>query len=150
MDIRNKYHELEYCRKIIKPREAWCNRRIQRMLKGKILPPPYGADTECVKIKNYFGKSFDERWFSLYRYAIPSANLTNYIPDDYFYIYIDPVFNKPRATEIIDNKNLYDLFFYDVKRPKTILRISDGQILDSQYQSIDIDRAIFYAKIVVR
>jgi len=103
-------------------------------------------DVTKQSLKKQLGKSFDDRWLSLYRYAIPNVDLTNYIPDDYFYCHVDPVFSKPRTAKIIDDKNLYDLLFYDAKRPKTVVRLNKGIILDRKYNMIDIDKALAICK----
>ena len=50
--------------------------------------------------------------------------LSYYIPDTFYYAYVDEYSTNPQHSAPCDAKNLYDLYFYDVNRPKTISRKS--------------------------
>ncbi|MBR0492674.1 MAG: hypothetical protein IJJ83_02820 [Muribaculaceae bacterium] len=72
--------------------------------------------------------------------------LSYYIPDTFYYAYIDEYFTNPQHSGPCDAKNLYDLYFYDVYRPKTIFRKVDDFLLDSDYDSISLKDAIAKCK----
>lgn len=68
--------------------------------------------------------------------------LSYYIPDTFYYAFVDEYFTNPQHSAPCDAKNLYDLYFYDVNRPKTIFRKVDDFLLDSDYNSISLNEAI--------
>jgi len=68
--------------------------------------------------------------------------LSYYIPDTFYYAYVDEYFTNPQHSGPCDAKNLYDLYFFDVNRPKTIFRKVDDFLLDSDYNSISLKEAI--------
>lgn len=72
-------------------------------------------------------------WFDFYNTVGKGANTHLYFPDDWFYDYVDAKLNKWKLCRIIDDKSLYDLYFHDVNRPKTIASCHEGQWLDGQY-----------------
>lgn len=76
------------------------------------------------------------------KYCDDPAVLHKYIPDDFYYCYADTLFTNYHTSVRVDNKNLYDLYFRDVNRPRCVVRNIDGVLLDSDYARIDIDRAI--------
>lgn len=82
-------------------------------------------------------------WFAFYN-AICSdkAQLKRHIPDHIFYSEIDLHFTSPRQCETLDDKNLYDLYFHDVRMPRTIVRWIDGQAFDKHYQPITMEQAL--------
>ncbi len=72
--------------------------------------------------------------------------LSYYIPDTFYYAYVDEYYTNPQHSAPCDAKNLYDLYFYDVYRPKTIFRKVDDFLLDSDYNSISLNEAIDKSK----
>ncbi len=75
-------------------------------------------------------------WLNFY-YTIGNKDIAYlYIPDDWFYRYFDGKLNNWRIASAIDDKNLYDLLFPDIQRPKTIARCVDGMYMDSEYRII--------------
>ena len=82
-------------------------------------------------------------WFEFYNYHCEDkTKLKYYIPDSIYFTEIDTFFTNPRRCEQLDDKNLYDLFFYDVKLPKTIVRKIDGFYLDKDFMTITLDQAV--------
>lgn len=72
--------------------------------------------------------------------------LSYYIPDTFYYAYVDEFFSNPQHSGPCDAKNLYDLYFHDINRPKTIFRKVDVFLLDSDYNSISLKEAIAKCK----
>ncbi|MBQ2176375.1 MAG: hypothetical protein II453_15375, partial [Alphaproteobacteria bacterium] len=62
-----------------------------------------------------------------------------FIPDNFYYMYIDDYFADRRDCNIIDDKNFYDMFFYDVKQPRTIARREDGELLTFDYRPLNFE-----------
>jgi hypothetical protein len=82
-------------------------------------------------------------WFAFYNaICTDKTQLKRYIPDHIFYGEIDLYFTSPRRCEALDDKNLYDLYFQDVRTPRTIIRVIDGQPLDDHYQPITMEQAL--------
>lgn len=91
--------------------------------------------------------SSEMRWFEFYHSTCENlSQLKHYIPESVYYTQIDTFFTLPRRAEEIDDKNLYDLFFPDLKRPATIVRKSNGVLLDADYRIIDTQQAIQLCK----
>lgn len=90
-----------------------------------------------LKIKEFWGKS--NAWFEFYNTVGDSSKTHLYFPDDWFYDYVDAKVNKWRQSPIIDDKSLYDFYFYDIARPKTLATCQDGQWLDSNYCIVSVD-----------
>lgn len=83
-------------------------------------------NTQYLSLYNEFNSEFDPR----------------YVPDDLYYGTIDVSFNNALHCAAIDDKNLYDLYFSDVTRPRTIVRKINGSYQDEGYNLIDEEEAI--------
>lgn len=92
-------------------------------------------------------KLIDYRYYSVYKTVVKEdENLLDYIPDSFYQTFIDEYYSNPQESRSCDDKNLYDLFFYDINRPKTIFRKTKGQYLDENYELISLDDALKRAK----
>lgn len=88
-------------------------------------------------------KSFDIRWFDIYnRTNVFDFNLKYYIPDGYYYRMVDAFFSDPGKAPVLDDKNLYDLYFGDAPQPKTICRKIGEVYLDAGYRLISEESAL--------
>lgn len=88
-------------------------------------------------------KSFDIRWFDIYnRTNVFGNTLKYYIPDSFYYCVVDTFFSDRQAASVFDDKNMYDLYFRDVKQPSTICRKNGDVYLDSQYNIITEEKAL--------
>lgn len=83
-------------------------------------------------------KKIDDRYLSLYNTYSKEFD-PRYVPDDLYYGTIDAYFNNALECAAIDDKNLYDLLFNDVKQPNTIARKINGLFLDREYEIISVD-----------
>ena len=70
------------------------------------------------------------------------SKLKYYIPDSFFYAFIDEYLTNPQRSTALDDKNLYDLYFLDVKRPKTIVRKMDDIFMNDSYEPITVEQFI--------
>ena len=86
---------------------------------------------------------FDYRWFSFYKYVQKTAQteykLCYYVPDDFWEVYVDAIFTTPQKAKVLDDKNMYDMYFHDVNMPKTIFRKIGDIFLDKDYGIIDFE-----------
>ncbi|WP_270488390.1 sugar-transfer associated ATP-grasp domain-containing protein [Butyricimonas synergistica] len=89
-----------------------------------------------------FRGKYDPRWFDLYNSINQGRyDLKYYIPDDFYYCYIDAFFAERKKCLIYDNKNMYDLYFHDVKQPRTIVKNIDGVFVNNKYEIVDLREA---------
>lgn len=77
------------------------------------------------------------KWFAFYNASCQDkSKLKYYIPDGVYFTDFDFPFTSPRRSDDLDDKNLYDLYFHDVKMPKTVIRLINGEYLDKDYHII--------------
>ena len=82
-------------------------------------------------------------WFEFYKASCEDLSvLKYYIPDSIYYPEIDMFFNHPRRCEALDDKNLYDLYFYYVEIPFTSIRIVHGDFFDRDYNLLTFEQAL--------
>ena len=85
----------------------------------------------------------DYRYYSVFKSALlENERLCKYIPDSFFYLFVDDYFTNPQHSNPCDDKNLYDLYFQDVNRPKTVFRKIGNIFQDDKYNEISMDEAI--------
>lgn len=115
---------------------------------NKLAAIPLKGLTKSQKkhIKDYWGDiKIDSKWIEFYNFAHYGATDTidvRFIPDDLWYCIIEPFFNNSSAAKYLDDKNNYDLLFYDIARPVTIARVMNGILLDSFYNTIDFNELV--------
>lgn len=88
------------------------------------------------------GINVDLDWFKVYQAYHNNEFDCRYIPDDVYYAYVMMYYNRPLKAKYIDDKNLYDLLFHDVRRPKTIIRKMSKGYLNELYQTISEQQAL--------
>ena len=84
-------------------------------------------------------------WFEFYNgieREIANSHDARYIPLDIQYCYIDDWFNDTNAASVLDDKNMYDLYFHDINRPNTVGRIIDGNYFDKNYCRISLNELL--------
>lgn len=95
-------------------------------------------------IKGFYArKSFDLKWFDIYN----SLNMNNhtleyYIPDDFYHCFVDAFYSHPKRAKVLDDKNMYDMYFSDIKQPRTIARKIKGLYMNATYKLISQDELI--------
>ena len=86
---------------------------------------------------------FDFFWYEVYNGICDEPEkLKYYIPNDFYYCYVDYYFSNDHFGRKFDDKTLYELYYPEIKHPETIIRKSGVDMLDSHYQIIDMDTAI--------
>ena len=111
-----------------------------KLRKTKHLP----IDETAVK-KVWHGIKVNKYWLRFYNSIERGEKRpfdARYLPLDIQYCFIDDWFNNTQEALIMDDKNWYDLFFFDVNRPKTIARITRHLFFDSDYNNISLDEVV--------
>lgn len=123
---------------------------IQRMLNGNYYLVSKVRKSNCQSLTNeqkedikkfwegigyIHPELFDEGFFEVYNATeTDKSKLKYYIPDSFFYAFVDFYFANPVRSSAVDDKNLYDLMFSDIKRPETIARKIDGHFMSADYK----------------
>lgn len=102
------------------------------------------VDNKAIK-KQWRGIHVNKVWFGYYNGIEREAKRpfdARYIPLDIEYSYIDDWFNNTNAALVIDDKNMYDLYFHDVNMPTTVGRVINSHFFDGDYQAITLQTLI--------
>jgi hypothetical protein len=95
-------------------------------------------------ISSYWkGIKANSRFIALYNKtndAVPFD--VRFVSDDLFYCYIDPYYNNAKAAKWMDDKNLYDLFFKEVRQPLVIARKINGYLLNKNYETTNVEAVV--------
>ena len=90
---------------------------------------------------------FCHDWYEIYNITEPNPDRVKYyIPNDFYYGYVDGFFSNSRLCKVLDNKEYYELLFPEVTHPKTLIRRSGSILTDGHYQMIDTGKAIDLCK----
>ena len=83
-------------------------------------------------------------WFQYYKWLNKGDTGfdVRYIPSDVEYCCFDDYFSKTLDAYVLDDKNMYDLYFPDVRMPRTIVRVMGGGLLDVNYNPISLEKAV--------
>lgn len=137
--------KLDYQLSVINRRKEIARHIMADFLVGGQLVPL--SETQKRAVERVWGdrkQFFDWRWFELYNWSCPEigTDIWKFIPVDYWLTYIDPIFAHPINGLVFDDKNMYDLYFPDVKQPKTVVRYIDGCFMDLGYHIIGEEDAL--------
>lgn len=93
--------------------------------------------------KKYRNIDKEMEWFAFYNASCQDKErLKYYIPDGVYFTDIDAEWTSPRRSDDLDDKNLYDLYFHDLKMPRTVIRVINGFLLDKDYHTISTEQAL--------
>jgi len=123
------------------------NEKLKKNLKE--IPEGYKLTKEQLDLcKTVWGKlKVYDKWIAYYNFFHDTFD-PRMLPDNVFLNYIDRYFNDWNIAQAIDDKNLYDKLFCDIKQPETIFRKQNGVLYDKYYNKITIDDA--YEKSIER
>ena len=138
----NKWREkIKAYRKHRKDCRYWEN-KINEMLTGKeIMPAEY--EREVKSFYKQYGLDVSTKWHKRYLDILKIQDV-RFIPEDVFYVDIEPTLNGLIYRDGVDDKNMYDLLFkaQGVELPETVIRNINGYWLDAEYNLIGLDEAI--------
>ncbi len=87
------------------------------------------------------------KYYDVYnKVCTDKSKLKFYIPDSFFYAFIDVFYTNPQRSTGFDDKGLYDLYFADVNKPQTIARKVDDIFLDKNYNPITANQFVDLCK----
>jgi hypothetical protein len=104
----------------------------------------YPLDKLSVK-KVWHGIRINKAWLKFYNNIEREGNKNfdaRYLPLDIQYCFIDDWFNDTQTALLLDDKNMYDMFFYDINQPKTIARIISRSFFDENYADLSIEQVM--------
>lgn len=99
-------------------------------------------------VKSYWkhlknGISPNLKWFEVFNlFEEDKRQLKYYIPNDFYYQYVDTLFADVEKSHVIDDKNMYDLYFSGANMPQTLFRKINGFYEDENYNLISMDEAL--------
>ena len=76
------------------------------------------------------------------KYLDNKDQLDKCLPDDFYYSYVDSFLTNYHFSVKFDNKNLYDLYYPDVLKPKCVARKIEGAYLNDRYMPVSIDEVV--------
>lgn len=106
----------------------------RRFLKSNdVLDSVYKRDIEIYW--KQFGVKIDTSWHKWYstRNGIKDSR---YIPEDIYYSYVEPFFNKMEFRKAYEDKSIYSLIMPEVKRPTTIIKNISGQYYNDLFEPL--------------
>ena len=137
-----------YYHRLIVPRLKYCKAVIQDKLVSAI---PL-TKTEREEIDAFWApymapevrdRLVDYRYYEVFKGTLKEGErLCDYIPDSFFYLFIDEYFANPQHSYPFDDKNLYDLYFNDIHRPTTVFRKVKDLLLDCDYNELTFEQVL--------
>jgi hypothetical protein len=126
-------------------------------LKHKLLKKTDNIDKNYKNaIKNYWGQfnlNLNNNWHRWYSSRNTIYDV-KYIPEDLFYCYIEPYYNKTDFRAAYQDKALYSLLYSNVKQPVEVVKNMSGQNYDNESNPISlhevIERCINKRKIIIK
>lgn len=137
-----------YFIRIVKPRMNYGNTAIEKKLVSAVPLTQVERDEIDAFWSQYMSleaqkQLLDYRYYEVFKSAlIDGERLCRYMPDSFFYLFVDDYYTNPQHSNPSDDKNLYDLYFHDINRPKTVFRKIGQSILDEHYNEITLETAI--------
>lgn len=120
----------------------WRSKRIQTFLNNdlkKLNLPTLTPEQKQQVQEVWKGIRVDYRWFSFFNLFNEEGREWTplYMPSNLYYSLVDMHYTDYKECRIIEDKNLNDLLFYDVKQPRTMARTTRGVLLDEVFHRID-------------
>lgn len=114
----------------------WQN-KIKNLLTGReVMPTEYAR--EIKEFYKQYGINVSTKWHARYLDILGIRDV-RFIPEDLFYVDIEPRLNNLLCRDGIDDKNMYDLLFKaeGVQLPQTVVRNINGYWLDANYNFVE-------------
>jgi hypothetical protein len=106
---------------------------------NKILQVTELDKKKSEEIRSYW-RNFDINCNTLWHQAYIAVNEKmdpRYIPESFFYMKLEPRFNRIGLCLAYEDKNIYHKLFPDIKMPEIILRNINGMYFNERYEKID-------------
>lgn len=88
----------------------------------------------------------DYRYYDVYNKVLREGEqLCHYMPEDFYALFVDEYYGDPQHSFSSDDKGMYDLYFHDIRRPRTVFRKVKGFYLDENHAEVTLEAAIAMA-----
>lgn len=125
---------------ILHEEKRW-HKKIYGMEKAAGITHRNTIDASMAKdIDRYFlqyGLKVNNKWHKTYSH-INGISSVKYIPENLFYLEIEPVLNNKKMLPVFKDKNTYQYLFPHMCHPETIFRSINGRVYDSEYSEISL------------
>ena len=135
-DLQNHYYKYFFVSKF------------KNSIKGKDFDRNADYEAEAKTYwREHTGLSVNTMWHSFYR-SINGISDVRYVPENIYYAYIEPYFNRKELSQGFDDKCYYSERFpsnaspVKFKRPETILRNISGMFYDTDFRILSKDEAV--------
>jgi len=100
---------------------------------------------QLARVKSFWkGYHVDSRWLQYFNWTnrdrLPFDE--RYVPSDVQYCCVYDHYSLTADSMAMDDKNMYDLYFPDVAKPRTIVRRMGGALLDDRYRPVSLEDAV--------
>ena len=102
--------------------------------KNKFKRFPIDKDKPVISKYPNFSKT-DRKWLDFF-YSSNGIVDIEYIPLTYYYNFIEPCLNDQPLLSSLQDKNFYEIYFKEIKTPKTVLRRINGFFYNNKYEQI--------------
>ena len=137
-----------YFTRIVQPRLDYSINLLNSLIDcGNIKPINNSLLTDIKSFwHSYLGDNIDImdfRWYDVYNSIEDDKDLVKYyIPDVFYYAFVDEYFSNPQHSGPCDDKNFYDLYFPEAKLPKTLFRKVGQSFLNDKYEIISMEEVL--------
>jgi len=98
-------------------------------------------DYQHLELWKELSRRINFKWYNTYSTLTGMAD-PNYIPENIYYLTIEPTLNKKPFYKSYSDKNFYDLFYEGEMFPKTLLRRINNNYFDPLYIPVNIDSKV--------
>lgn len=125
-------------------RQRWCrSKRIKNFMNHELrVNIPFLTNEQKKMVDEVWkGIRVDYKWFAFFNtFNEDGCEWTPlYIPSNLYYSIVDMHYTDYKNCRTIEDKNLNNLLFYDVKQPATIARRIGGIYMDGEYNNVTLD-----------
>jgi hypothetical protein len=117
------------------------NKKLHRklLLNTDMITPEYKKETQ-----DYWGKyniRVNTDWHKFYSSRTGIYDV-RFIPEDLHIAKIDKFYSNKSLSKGVDDKNYYDIWFPNIKRPETVVRKINGLYYDGNFKYLDKDEVV--------
>ena len=103
------------------------------------------TEEQLARVETFWkGRHVDPRWLQYFNWtnrgSLPFDE--RYVPCDVQYCCVYDHYTLTADSGALDDKNMYDLYFPDVAKPRTIVRRMGGVLLDDRYRPVSLEDAV--------
>lgn len=141
-----------YYVRLIEPRINYSHHALQSFLDNGNVKQVGNSLMKEIKDfwRSFLGKNIhliDFRWFDVFNSIEDDKDLVKYyMPFDFYYTFIDEYYSNPQHSAPCDDKNFYDLYFPEMKKPTTLFRKVGQFFLNDKYEPVSNEEVVRICK----